>query len=142
MQLRITLDRRHGFSLMELMIAIAIIGILAAVAIPSYQTYTRRAHYSQIVQAVSIYKIGVEECFQYTSDLTQCSAEQNGVPANASPNSGLIQAINTTNGIITVTPNNKYGIKSTDTYELIPKVASDQLIWSTAGGAIKAGYVK
>ncbi len=132
-----------GFTLIELLIAIAIVGILTAIAIPSYQKYTRRAHYIEIVQATSPFKLGVEECFQTTDGLENCQPSAHGIPANIEPGNGLgiIDSIIVENGVITVTPRNLHGIKPTDTYILSPKPKNNQLEWSVKGGGKKAGYV-
>lgn len=133
----------HGFTLIELLIAIAIVGILAAVAIPSYQNYTRKAYYTEIVQATTPFKLGIEECFQLTDDLSSCQAGKNGVPKNinAGSGNGLINEVNVgNNGIITVVPRDLHGIKATDTYVLTPIVNNNQLVWISSGGGKEQGY--
>jgi len=55
---------QQGFTLIELMIVIAIIGILASVALPAYQTYTNKAKFSEVVLATSNIKTAIEICGQ------------------------------------------------------------------------------
>ncbi|HZW24789.1 MAG TPA: prepilin-type N-terminal cleavage/methylation domain-containing protein [Gallionella sp.] len=73
---------QKGFTLIELMIVVAIIGILAAVAIPAYSDYTKKAKFTEVVQATQAVKTAVEICAseQNTSPITGCGAGSNGVP--------------------------------------------------------------
>ena len=70
-------QKQQGFTLIELMIVVAIIGILAAVAIPSYQDYTARAQVSEAVSLTAGYKTALAEYYQtqgaYTSSLQPLS---------------------------------------------------------------------
>lgn len=79
-----------GFSLIELMIVVAIIAVLAAVAIPSYQNYTLKAKFTEVVQAVSPFKLAVESCAREFGSLSGC-VNQNGLP-QAVDNSDLAKS--------------------------------------------------
>jgi type IV pilus assembly protein PilA len=73
---------QQGFTLIELMIVVAIIGILAAVALPAYQDYTVKAKVGNALSSVDSLKTAVVLCVQETGTKTGCSGGTNGIPAN------------------------------------------------------------
>ena len=82
-KLRTTLLRSPGgFSLIELMVAIAIIGILAVVALPAYQSYVKRSEFAQVIEDWDALKVAFELCWELEGDLRKCT-ESNGQIASA-----------------------------------------------------------
>ena len=137
------MNAQKGFTLIELMIVIAIIGILAAIAIPAYQNYIKKAAYSEVISAMTSYKTAVDVCYAEEGALAACDAGAGGVPA--APTASTVKAFNTltvADGVITATPNAYKGILGTETCVLTPTVSGDRLLWAYSGGCLSANYVK
>jgi type IV pilus assembly protein PilA len=94
---------QQGFTLIELMIVVAIIGILAAIAIPQYQNYTGRAQLSDAITIAGGLKTAVGEVYQVTGTSTSANSGALGIPAAIAANAGkYANAVSVTNGTVTV----------------------------------------
>lgn len=97
---------QKGFTLIELMIVVAIIGILAAVAIPAYQDYTTRAKVSEVLGFASSMKTSLSECGLTSGDIDTCTANTAGIDTTSVANSSdYISGVAINNGDIVITPN-------------------------------------
>jgi type IV pilus assembly protein PilA len=127
---------QKGFTLIELMIVVAIIGILAAIAIPAYQDYTIRAQVSEGMNLAAAAKAAVAETFLNTgaAPATRTAA---GMSATATDTNGkYVTQVGVGNGTITITYGNDANAQITGrTLQLIPWVTPDGSVTWQCGAA-------
>lgn len=137
--------KQAGFTLIELMIVVAIIGILAAVALPAYQDYIKKSAYTEVTTAMGAIKTQVDVCYQQQQDLALCdTAAEIG---STLPSAGAKGALNkieltATTAVITGTPNAYKGILVGDTCTLTPTAGvGGRLDWAYGGACLTKGWV-
>ncbi|GAB56410.1 fimbrial protein MS11-D1 [Glaciecola punicea ACAM 611] len=124
MKIKTIQDLQKGFTLIELMIVVAIIGILAAIALPAYQGYTNKAKFSEVIIATAAAKSAVEVCVHTKGDKVDCDAGKNGIPAIITALDSLT-GLTVVDGKITATASPDSNLKKADgdepaTIELTP----------------------
>ena len=138
---------QQGFTLIELMIVVAIIGILAAIAIPSYQNYTKKAKFTEVVQATAPFKIAIEQCVQQQglaggAAITGCVPGTNGVPSTMPAATAYLQSLSVNaggNGTITAMSTTAVDSATSYSYILTPTVTSTGGVsWSDSGSTCLA----
>jgi len=124
-----------GFTLIELMIVVAIIGILAAIAIPQYADYTQRAKISSAIAGIATFKTTVALCFQETGILAGCDHNTNGIPDQAGAGDiNYIDAATVADGVISLTTSARQTDATAIAITLSPDVTAAAAInWDLTG---------
>jgi type IV pilus assembly protein PilA len=136
---------QKGFTLIELMIVVAIIGILAAVALPAYQDYTKRSKMAEVVGFMSSARIAVAETYSTTNDLTGIDNTAAGLAADDQALGSYITGLTVTDGVITVALNTDIDTSCTgdDALTLTPTAdtTTGSLTWEGSSDANCTKYV-
>lgn len=131
------MNAQKGFTLIELMIVIAIIGILAAIAIPAYQNYTIRARVSEAVTALDAGKTTVSENISNNGGVIAAGACTGFVPLSGATENLTSTSCTDTTGVLTAVTSAKAG---SVTLTLTPTSAGGQPVtWTCASGGVAGG---
>ena len=131
------MNAQKGFTLIELMIVIAIIGILAAIALPAYQDYTVRARAAEALTAGSAVKTTVTENISSNGGTIPTSACAGFVAPTVATNNVSSVACGATTGVITVTTTTKAG---GTTFTLTPSASANGVTWKCSVPAASYKY--
>ena len=133
------MQKQQGFTLIELMIVIAIIGILAAVAMPAYQTYADRARFSEVVLATTPYKSAAEVAVQTgrAAAIGDLDAGKLGIPANNANIVGkYVNTVTMLDGVVTATSK---GLAANPSFTLTAAINNNGIQWTEGGTCQQQG---
>lgn len=130
-------NKNKGFSLIELMIVVAIIGILAAMALPAYQTYTKRAHVAEGLTLANSAKIAITDYYS-TFGKYPINNIDVGIMQAASIHSDSVSSIAVSSSKVIITYNTK--VLSGTTIEIAGTMLGSSIQWSCTGGTVPLQY--
>ena len=123
---------QRGFTLIELMIVVAIMGILAAIALPAYQDYTVRSKVSELLLQASAYKMQIAERVNLDSTLATAGMGLTVVP------SGKITGGSVSDGGIITVAGDSTTLGTVVTVVLTPALSGDRIVWTCSAGTTAA----
>ncbi len=125
--------KSYGFSLIELMVVVAIIGVLSVIAIPSYKSYIQRARFSEVIAATQPFKLAIALALQLGLSPEELSNGRAGIPA-AFQSTKNVASITVDHGVISATATEIAGGAD---YILTP--SEDGSTWSLSGSCVQKG---
>lgn len=135
-----------GFSLIELMVVVAIVALLAAVALPLYVNYLKRAAYAEVVTNMTTVQAAINACFGQEVSLAKCDTADKIGAVLPSKTTGALNnlIVGASTAIVTATPNAYKGIAISETCVLTPSVSplTGGLDWIFSGPCVDDGYIR
>jgi len=125
-------SNQSGFTLIELMIVVAIIGILAAIALPAYQDYTKRSHVTEGLSLAGAAKTAVAEYFSSEGRLPTNNSVA-GLSPPGSINGNAVDSVAVASGLITIYYNIK--VESGKVLDLSPETTAGGIKWNCKSNA-------
>lgn len=134
------MKQQHGFTLIEMMIVVAIIGLIASFAFPAYHEHTMKVRFAELNTLSSPYKTAVALCYSENNDLSVCDAGTHGIPAPAEPTDNLA-GMTVIDGVITMTGTEAAGGW---TSVMTPALSGSgsTLVWTQTGTCLESGSCK
>ena len=129
---------QQGFTLIELMIVVAIIGILAAVALPAYQDYTKRGRVTEGLALASGAKTAVTEYHASNNAFPSSNTDVGLAPAASITGNSVTSVTVEANGVVTIAYNSK--VEDGKTIKLTPTATTGGIKWSCTGGDLNKNF--
>lgn len=128
---------QQGFTLIELMMVVAILGILVAIALPAYQDYTKRTYVSEGLSVAAGAKSSVSEYYG-TNGVWPADNSATGIAAPSELRGNAVSQVSVATGVITIQFNNKV---DNQTLTMSPTATSGAIRWTCSGGSLDRKYV-